>query len=77
MNAKKSGAVSYLIAIKNKLSGSFHHAGKQEPPHVENNASVECADSNGTDNTCENIASKGMLSNMGDKLCLSKWSAFK
>jgi len=77
VNAKKSGAVSYLIAIRNILSGSFHHAGNQEPLHVENNASVECADSKRTDNTCENIASKGMLSNMGDKLCLSKWSAFK
>ncbi|ANB24547.1 hypothetical protein A6F57_04585 [Alteromonas stellipolaris] len=77
MNTKKSGAVSYLIAIKDKLAGSFDYAKKRDSLQGDNIANVESADSNGTDDTCENRASKGMLSNMGDKLCLSKWSAFK
>lgn len=77
MNAKKSGAVSYLIVIKTLLAGDFYQIRKRDHLQGENNASVESADSNRTDDTCENISAKGMLSNMGDKLCLSKWSAFK
>ena len=74
MRVSKNSVKANLKMKINKLLGSFLSTGRDSAFRDGDNAQDNRET---TVNNCERGDKKGVLSNMGDKLCLSKWSAYK
>jgi len=74
MRTKKSAFGAYLIALKVRFGKRLSNAGGVISPSSEPVVQVH---KDMTRDTPQDNVRKGMLSDMGNKLCLSKWSAFK
>jgi hypothetical protein len=75
MKTSKVGA--YLIALKYKDSSLMSDAVRAGGARSLTDEKVLTANKEIVEESSKSSNKKSMLSEMGDKLCLSKWSAFK
>lgn len=77
MNMKTSEVGAYLIALKYKIFNLMSDAGRAGGPGSLTDEKVLTVNKEIAEESSKSSNKKSMLSDIGDKLCLSKWSAFK